>query len=197
MTSSSGLTWMASSKRSEAKIIQRIHHTKSLDESGLWSLQTNASSEATTAIGKGIASLSVLALFVITDSWRALSLRSSKSGRSIANRAATHFSDVFRAGMTEGHISKSYPREVEKDPSCALTPTAHISRTIGRGSPLFWELLSGERAALTSASLSLTDRLIDHQASEAWLPLLPVCRSLQGEQPNELSQHSLCLARDC
>ena len=50
----------------------------------------------------GLASFKVLALFTITDSIMALSLRSSRSGMSIASLAATHFSEVFSAGMTEG-----------------------------------------------------------------------------------------------
>ena len=53
-------------------------------------------------MGIGRASFKVLALLAITDSWSALNRRSSKSGKSIASRAATHFKEVLKAGNTDG-----------------------------------------------------------------------------------------------
>ena len=89
-------------KPKDAKIIHRIHHTNSLDASGFETSQTKTSNNPTTSMGIGRASFKVLALLAITDSWSALSRRSSKSGKSIASRAATHFKEVLKAGNTDG-----------------------------------------------------------------------------------------------
>ena len=57
---------------------------------------------ATVDIGIGIASLSVVALAETICSCRALILRSSSSGKSIASLEQTHLTDVLKVGTTEG-----------------------------------------------------------------------------------------------
>ena len=102
ITNSNGFTWIASSKRSDAKIMHKIHHANSREASGLVSSQTNASKRPTISMGNGTASLRVFALLAITDSCKALKRRSSRSGSSIASLAATHLKEVLSAGITDG-----------------------------------------------------------------------------------------------
>ena len=102
MTNSEGLTWMASSKRSEANTMQRSHQTKILAWANSLGLTTIASMLQTAAIGMGTASFKVVAREETIWSWMAFSRWSSKSGRSIASLEATHLTEVLNAGTTEG-----------------------------------------------------------------------------------------------
>ena len=103
---SAGFTWTASSNLREAKIMQRIHHTKILASSSCWSEHTNSSMGPMESIGNGLASRSAFARLTTTDSWMDLSPLSSRSGRSIAKREATHLRKILNAGITEGPHSR-------------------------------------------------------------------------------------------
>ena len=106
MINSAGLTWIASSKRSDAKTMRRSHHTKILAWANSLELTTIASRVRTAAIGMGTASFKVVARAETIWSWMAFSRWSSKSGRSIASREATHLTEVLNAGTTEGPHSR-------------------------------------------------------------------------------------------
>ena len=102
ISSSFGFTWRASSNRSDAKTMHSIHQTNNLAASGRVSIVTNTSIAPTTPIGIGTASRSVDALSLEILAWRAPNLWSSRSGSSITNLEHTHFTDVLKAGTTEG-----------------------------------------------------------------------------------------------
>ena len=126
MINSAGLTWIASSKRSDAKTMQRSHHTKILAWANSLELTTIASRVHTAAIGMGTASFKVVARAETIWSWMAFSRWSSKSGRSIASREATHLTEVMLAQL-RGHTHAD-PKSSSTSRSCRLSAGTALLR---------------------------------------------------------------------